>query len=265
MPIKIDLRFGDCIDLMSDIKNESIDLIFADLPYGTTNCKWDSLIDLPQLWNQYKRIIKPNGAILLFAQTPFDKVLGCSNLPWLRYEWIWEKPSATGHFNVSQMPLKAHENILVFYKNVPTYNAQKTQGHKPANKFTKTIEIQNKTEVYNRAKSNVSGGGNTDRYPRSVQVFSSDKQKTKLKGTKHSTQKPLALCEYFIETYSNENELVLDNVMGSGTTGVACIEKKRNFIGMEKFKDIFDDAKNRIKNTIEENQNKNNFKLTINE
>ena len=122
------LLYGDCLELMPKyVKDKSIDLILCDLPYGTTKCKWDSVIDLPKLWKEYERIIKDNGVILLFAQTPFDKVLGASNLNLLRYEWIWEKTQATGHLNAKKMPMKAHENILVFYKKLPTYNPQKNR------------------------------------------------------------------------------------------------------------------------------------------
>ena len=121
---------GDCLEVMKSISDASIDMIFADLPYGTTKCKWDSIIDLKLLWEQYERIIKDNGAIVLTAQTPFDKVLGASNLKLLRYEWIWQKTHPTGHLNAKKMPMKAHENVLVFYKNLPTYIPNKTQGHK---------------------------------------------------------------------------------------------------------------------------------------
>lgn len=196
--------------------------------------KWDSVLPLDKLWNEYKRIIKDNGCILLFAQTPFDKILGCSNLEWLRYEWIWEKTQATGFLNAKKMPMKAHENILVFYKNLPTYNPQKTLGHKPINSYTKKADVQNKTDIYGKVKKDISGGGETDRYPRSVQIFSSDKQKNKLNGTIHPTQKPLELIEYFIKTYSNENDIILDNVAGSGTVAVACEKLNRQYIVIEK-------------------------------
>lgn len=198
-------------------------------PFGTTNCKWDTPIDLQQLWQHYERIIKDNGAIVLFGQAPFDKVLGVSNLQLLRYEWIWEKTAATGHLNAKKMPLKAHENILVFYKKLPVYNPQKTQGHKPVNSYTKYLDVQNKSEIYNKTSKEISGGGNTDRYPRSVLQFASDKQKLNL----HPTQKPLALCEYLIKTYSNEGDIILDNCAGSGTTLVAAENLNRKFIGIE--------------------------------
>lgn len=237
---------GDCLYALNDIKDESIDMILCDLPYNTTKAKWDVALDLTLLWQHYERIIKPNGAILLFAQTPFDKILGCSNLSLLKYEWIWEKTQATGFLNAKKMPLKAHENILVFYKNPPTYNPQKTQGHKPMNSYTKRPEIQNKTEIYGSMNKEISGGGDTDRFPRSVLKFPSDKQKNKLNGTIHPTQKPLALCEYFIKTYTNEGELVLDNTAGSGTTGLAAKNLNRNYILMEKEEKWIEVVKKRI-------------------
>ena len=144
----IRLYEGDCLKLMKQLERKSVDMILCDLPYGTTRCKWDSVIDLRGLWEEYERIIKDNGAILLFAQTPFDKVLGMSNSKLLKYEWIWEKTQATGHLNAKKMPMKAHENILVFYKKLPIYNPQKTEGHKPINKYTKYISTQNNTELY---------------------------------------------------------------------------------------------------------------------
>lgn len=225
---------GNCLDILPTIADKSIDLILADLPFGSTKCHWDSPINLEQLWIQYKRIIKDRSAILLFAQTPFDKVLGCSNLEWLRYEWIWEKTQASGFFNAKKMPMKAHENILVFYKKCPIFYPQKTNGHKPVNSYTKRARIQNKTEIYGKVSKDISGGGETDRFPRSVQLFSSDKQKNKLNGTIHPTQKPLALCEYLIKSYTKKEDLVLDNVAGSGTTGLAARNLDRSFILIEK-------------------------------
>lgn len=225
---------GDCLEIMPTFPNQSFDAIIADLPFGTTQCKWDSVIDLPKLWEQYKRLIKPNGVIVLFAQTPFDKVLGCSNLDWLRYEWIWEKTQATGFLNAKKMPMKAHENILLYYDKLPKYNPQKTTGHKPINSYTKRADVQNKTTLYGKVDKDVSGGGETDRYPRSVLKFSSDKQKTKLDGTIHPTQKPVALMEYLIKTYTDEGDLILDNVAGSGTTGLAAKNLNRNYVMVEK-------------------------------
>lgn len=233
---------SDCIEAMKSIPDASIDAIITDPPYGTTACKWDSVIDFKLMWEQLNRIIKPNGAIVLFSQSPFDKVLGASNIKSLRYEWIWEKTKATGHLNAKKMPMKAHENILVFYKKLPTYNPQKTTGHKPVNSYTKCIKKGTADgQVYGKTGV-VSGGGNTDRYPRSVQVFASDTQKSKL----HPTQKPVELMEYLIKTYTNENETVLDFTMGSGSTGVACVNTKRNFIGIELDESYFNIAKSRI-------------------
>jgi len=238
-----EIHKGDCLELMPKlIEDKSVDMIFCDLPYGTTKCKWDSVIDLPKLWKEYERIIKDNGVILLFAQTSFDKVLGASNLNLLRYEWIWEKTQATGHLNAKKMPMKAHENILVFYKKLPTYNPQKTEGHKPINSYTKYVKTQNNTEIYGEMKQEISGGGETDRYPRSVLTFASDKQKSKL----HSTQKPLSLIEYMIKTYTNEGDLILDNTAGSGTTGLGAKNLKRDYIMIEQDPDIYEIACKRL-------------------
>jgi DNA modification methylase len=239
---------GDCFDIMpTEIKDKSVDAIIADLPYGTTKCKWDSVLDLDRLWTEYKRVLKDGGVVILFAQTPFDKVLGCSNLKWLKYEWIWEKTQATGFFNAKKMPMKAHENILVFYDKLPKYNPQKTKGHKPMNSYTKKVDVQNRTELYGKSTKEISGGGDTDRYPRSVQVFASDKQKNKLDGTIHPTQKPLELIKMLIKTYTDAGDLVLDNTTGSGTLNVGCIELGRKSIGIEKDKVEFDKAVARCK------------------
>ena len=237
------LMHGDCIELMAGIEDESIDLILCDLPYGTTKCIWDVVIPLDQLWQHYERIIKPNGAIVLFAANPFAAVLACSNLKLYRYEWIYEKPAATGFLNAKIQPLRAHENILVFYKQQPTYNPQITSGHE--RKRIKRKEIN--SECYGKVLD-VQDYDSRNRYPRSVQIFKSDKQ-TQLKQYRHDTQKPVALCEYLIKTYSNAGDLVLDNTMGSGTTGVACINTQRNFIGIEKQEKWFIAAVDRIEMT----------------
>lgn len=228
---------GDCFDIFPSIEDKSVNLLFADLPYGTTKCKWDSTLPLDKFWEEALRVVKDDGVILLFAQTPFDKVLGASNLPMLKYEWIWEKTQATGHLNAKKMPMKAHENILVFYKNLPTYNPQKTFGHERKVSSAKSraacIERRNQKEDYLYNKEiveSVEGYDSTERYPRSVLKFSSDKQKLAL----HPTQKPVALVEYLIKTYTNPGDLVLDNVAGSGTTAVACKNLGRNYIAIEK-------------------------------
>jgi site-specific DNA-methyltransferase (adenine-specific) len=222
-----DLQFGDCLELMPAIASESVDLILCDLPYGTTKNKWDSVIPLAPLWGQYERIIKPNGAIALTAQAPFDKVLAASNLNIFRYEWIWEKTLATGHLNAKRMPMKAHENVLIFYKSLPTYNPQKTSGH--ARKVSTAAHKRNSRATSNYGTHGLTSYDSTDRYPRSVLTFPSDRQKSAL----HPTQKPVALMRYMIDTYSNPGDLVLDNAMGSGTTGVAALEAGRRFLGME--------------------------------
>lgn len=219
---------GDCLDNLPLIPTASVDMIFADLPYATTKASWDSLIPIDKLWVEYERIIKDNGAIVLFAQTPFDKILGSSNLKLLRYEWIWEKTQPTGHLNAKKMPMKAHENILVFYKKLPTYNPQKTIGHE---RKVSTVIHKRNTDMgvlYGEAKNPVDYDS-TERYPRSVLKFSSDKQKSNL----HPTQKPAALNDYMIKTYTNEGDTVLDNCMGSGGSGKSAIKLGRKYIGME--------------------------------
>jgi len=235
----MNLIHGDCLEKMDEIESTSVDMVLCDLPYGTTQNKWDSPLDLTKLWVHYSRIVKPNGAIVLFAQTPFDKVLGMSNIGNLRYEWVWEKTTATGHLNAKKMPMKSHENLLVFYRDLPVYNPQKTQGHTPVNSYTKH---QDDGSNYGKTKAGIKGGGSTERYPRSVLTFPTDKQKEAL----HPTQKPVSLCAYMIQTYTNAGAVVLDNCMGSGSTAVACIKTGREFIGIEKDKDYFDITNKRI-------------------
>lgn len=241
----INLMQGDCLERMKEIPDGSVDAIISDIPYGTTQNKWDSVIDLELMWKEIKRIRKPNAITLLFAQTPFDKVLGVSNISEMKYEWIWEKTTATGHLNSKKMPMKAHENILAFYDKLPNYFPQKTVGHKPANSYTKH---QQDGSNYGSTKIGISGGGQTDRFPRSVQIFPTDKQKVSL----HPTQKPVALMEYLIKTYTNEGETILDFTMGSGTTGVACVNLNRKFIGIELDETYFNIAKERIEKAMEE-------------
>ena len=237
-----EIYLGDCLELIpKHVEDKSIDMIFCDLPYGTTQNKWDSVIPLDKLWKEYNRVIKDNGAIVLFAQTPFDKVLGASNLKMLKYEWVWEKTQATGHLNAKKMPMKAHENILVFYKKLPTYNPQKTTGHKPMNSGVRRSSLKN--ENYNEInKVDLPFGGDTDRYPRTVLEFKSDKQKNYL----HPTQKPLSLIEYMIKTYTNEGDLILDNTCGSGTTGLGAKNLNRNYIMMEQDPKYYEIACKRV-------------------
>jgi site-specific DNA-methyltransferase (adenine-specific) len=231
---------GDCIELMKGLPDKSVDMVLCDLPYGTTQCKWDTPISLPDFWEQIGRVTKPNACTALFAQTPFDKVLGCSNLKELRYEWIWEKNQATGHLNAKKMPMKAHENILIFYKSLPTYNPQITHGHKHKVSSARHKEKCKKSECYGDFVA--TSYDSTDRYPRDVLHGASDKQKLSL----HPTQKPVWLCEELIKTYTNEGETVLDCCMGSGTTGAACASTGRDFIGFELDPVYFELAQNRI-------------------
>jgi site-specific DNA-methyltransferase (adenine-specific) len=230
------IHHGDCLGLMNDIPDKSVDMILCDLPYGTTQNEWDSIIPLDNLWEQYERLIKDNGAIILTAQTPFDKVLGASNLKLLKYEWIWNKPSGTGHLNAKKMPMKNHENILVFYKKLPTYNPQMTKGIAYKTKRgKKSTNYGNDVMGYNGITNN-----NGERYPLSTQLFNTEKGY-------HPTQKPVALFEYLIKTYTNEGDTVLDNCMGSGTTALASLNAGRSFIGIEKERKYVDIASKRIK------------------
>ena len=234
---------GNCLEIMRDIPDKSIDMILCDLPYGKTRNKWDSIISLDKLWEQYNRIIKDNGAIALFAQTPFDKVLGVSNLKMLKYEWIWEKEQGTGFLNAKKMPLKNHENILIFYKKPPIYNPQMKKG-KPY-----TLERNTFSVNYGKQVDMVRTENTGERYPLTILKFKRDKEKL------HPTQKPVALLEYLIKTYTNEGELVLDNCMGSGSTAIACLNTNRKFIGIELDENYYNIAFNRIFNILHETNN----------
>jgi len=235
----IDLRHNDCLIEMESIADHSIDMILCDLPYGTTACKWDSIIPIDGLWLQYKRIIKKNGAIVLTAAQPFTTVLISSNINNFRYDLKWIKKAATGFYNANRMPLRAHEDILVFYKSLPTYNPQKTKG-KPY-KCTRGSA----SDVYVGKDLTETNNESGERFPLSWIEIKRDKEKY------HPTQKPVVLMEYLIRTYTNEGEVVLDNCMGSGTTGVACVNTGRNFVGIEKDPDYFQIAKKRIEDANE--------------
>lgn len=219
----IDLQHGDCLELMKQIPDESIDMVLCDLPYGTTQNKWDTQIPLKPLWSEYKRVIKDNGAICLFAQMPFAAVLAASNLKMFRYEWVWVKNITTGFLNANRAPLRAHEQILVFYKKLPTYNQQRRKGFSNYH-YAHCRYGANYNDIANSDKPRMSTDGT--RCPIDVLNFNVER------GL-HPTQKPLALCEYLIKTYTNEGDTVLDNCMGSGTTGAACLNTGRKFIGME--------------------------------
>ena len=235
---------GDCLELMKTIPDKSIDMILCDLPYGTTRNKWDSVIPLDKLWEQYSRIIKDNGAIVLFSQMPFTAELVHSNLNLFKYEWIWQKENGTGFLNAKKMPLKIHENIEIFYKKTPTYNPQMRKGFKPY------------SQMSGRGSSNygeqirVQTINDGERYPIDIIEFKRDKEKL------HPTQKPIELLEYLIKTYTNENETVLDNCMGSGSTGIACLNTNRNFIGIELDDGYFKIAQERIENHTAQEERK---------
>ncbi|MEG2268561.1 MAG: site-specific DNA-methyltransferase [Acinetobacter sp.] len=244
---------GDCLERMKEIESGTVDMILCDLPYGTTRCSWDAVIPFEPLWAEYERVIKANGAIVLFGAHPFSAVLACSKLELFRYEWIWEKPSATGFLNADKQPLRAHENILVFYKSLPTYNPQKTFGHE-----RKKSKRKNIGSAHYGKQLNIKDYDSTERYPRTVQVFSKDYPSI------HDTQKPVALCEYLIRTYTNDGELVLDNTMGSGTTGVACVNTRRRFIGIENDQQTFNEAKERIDlAAVEKDQQPDLFEVAV--
>lgn len=236
---EIKLYNGDCLDIMRDIPDRSVDMVLCDLPYGMTKAEWDTPIDLDRLWSAYSRVTKDDSAICLFAVEPFASKLRLSNLKMYKYDWVWDKIKSTGFLNANKQPLRGHEVICVFYKDQCTYNPQKSMGH-PKKSSTRSMA----TDLYGKADKLVTYES-TERYPRSILSFSSDVQKSAL----HPTQKPVALLEYLIKTYTNEGDTVLDNCMGSGSTGVACKLTGRNFIGVELGLHYFNVAKDRIENT----------------
>jgi len=231
---KMNLMQGDCLERMKEIESGSVDMILTDPPYGTTACKWDSIIPLEPMWEQLKRVIKPNGAIVMTASQPFTTVLAHSNLKHFRYEWMWQKSNSTGFQLAKKMPMKKHENILVFYGKLPTYNPQ---GLKPYGKRNRRGKAGNGGHLANECNDYIQEFTN---YPTQTLSFAYDKNK------RHPTQKPVALMEYLINTYTNEQEVVLDFTMGSGTTGVACANLNRDFIGIEMDDTYFNIAKERI-------------------
>lgn len=236
----IDLYQGDCLEIMKQIPDKSVDMILCDLPYGTTACKWDTIIPFDKLWEQYNRVIKDNGAIVLFGSEPFSSALRMSNIKNYKYDWVWNKKQTGNPFLAKKQPLKIHENIMVFntlfYKPIMRIGKMRTKG--------------------GSKESNIKVFGGTDKtqnniyYPTSILDIPNCANKSK---KLHPTQKPVALCEYLIKTYTNENDTVLDNCMGSGTTGVACKHLNRNFIGIELDPHYFEIAKNRIEQEIVQN------------
>ena len=236
------LMFGDCLERMKEIPDWSVDLILTDPPFGVVACKWDSVIPFEQMWEQLKRIIKPNGAIVLFGAEPFSSLLRCSNIKDFKYDWIWEKSKATGFLNSKKQPLRAHEVISVFYSKPPTYNPQMTKGEA----YKKGVrKEQTDNDVYGSFKQ-VEVKSDGFRFPRSVQYFKT----AELEGGFHKTQKPVALLEYLIKTYTNEGETVLDFTAGSFSTGVACINTNRKFLGIEMDENYFNIGVNRMSDAI---------------
>lgn len=218
------------------------DMVLCDLPYGTTRCRWDTVIPFTEMWSALEGVTRDDTPVLLFAQTPFDKVLGASNLADLRYEWVWEKTEATGHLNSKRAPLKAHENILVFYRKAPFYSPQKTTGH--VRKQSDRCNARSGSEIYGEQKGR-SSYNSTERYPRSVLTFPKDKQRSAL----HPTQKPIALLSYLIETYTRPGDLILDFAIGSGSTAVAAQQSGRRCIGIELDPEYVQIAKSRLAST----------------
>ncbi|AKG94209.1 DNA methyltransferase [Polaribacter phage P12002L] len=239
----IDLRLGDCLEVMKTIEDKSIDAIICDLPYGTTDCKWDSIIQFDKLWPQYERIIKDNGAIVLFGAEPFSSLLRCSNLNIYKYDWIWDKVNKkVGYGNAKRQPLRGVENISVFYKKQCTYNPIMGVGKPYKSKSGGNTKIYEKGGL----KSIVTDNKGT-RYPHSIISIKGDLKK---EMGLHPTQKPVELLEYLIKTYTNDGETVLDNTMGSGSTGVACKQTNRKFIGIEREEKYFKIAQERINSTL---------------
>ena len=237
--MKVDMLHGDCLELMKNIPDKSVDMVLCDLPYGTTACKWDNVIPFEPLWEQYNRIIKDNGAICLFGSEPFSSALRMSNIKNFKYDWIWDKKIPSGMSYARFQPMRQTENISVFCNGKTVYNPQMVKRDKPikkgGNKYSPSAPIQACKEGKDFKK--------TYEYKNPINIIVFDKIR---KGSLHPTQKPVALCEYLIKTYTNEGETVLDNCMGSGTTGVACVNTDRNFIGIELDDHYFEVATERI-------------------
>lgn len=250
------IHHGDCLQLMHDINDKSIDMILCDLPYGTTACKWDSAIPFEPLWNHYKRIIKDNGAIVLTASQPFTSALVMSNIKMFKYEWIWVKNRVTGFANAKKQPLRNCESVLVFYNLLPTYIPQGLSRINKTVKNGKTVggESLRSDMVISSGRGNLRTAGHTY-----IQEFTGYPKQTLNNLTEeaikfHPTQKPVALFEYLIKTYTNEEELILDNCSGSGTTAIAAMNTNRNYILMEKDEGYFNISKQRIN----DHESKNN-------
>lgn len=236
MEFKSYIKNADCFDEFKNIKDNTVDLVCVDLPYGQTACKWDSVIDLSKMWDELKRICKDKAVYVFFCTTKFGNTLINSNKKWFRYDLVWEKSNSVGHMSSKKMPLRKHEMIYIFYKKWSKYNPQKTKG-KPY--MVKACKLKNK-DVYGQTLVPAHGNKTGDRYPLSILKFNNPKKKL------HRTQKPVSILEWLIKTYSNENDIVLDFTMGSGSTIEACMNTNRKYIGIEKDKDIYLIAKDRL-------------------
>lgn len=245
---------GDCLEVMKYISDKSVDCIICDLPYGTTACSWDTIIPFEPLWEQYKRIIKDNGAIVLFGSEPFSSHLRMSNIKMYRYDWIWHKNLGGGFATAKKIPMKRHEIISVFYKKLPTYNPIFEDYEDSTKRRFKNGEFVNRNEQLKNSTNKINNGLsfegtqpieiNRGKYPTSVKYFANVNNANGIRL--HPTQKPVALIEYLIKTYSNEGDIILDNTMGSGTTCVASINTNRKFIGIEQDETYFNISKERI-------------------
>jgi len=242
-----DIMKGDCLDLMKQIPDNSADMILCDLPYGTTQNKWDEVIPFEALWAEYRRIRKPSAAIVLTAAQPFTSALIMSNPKEFKYQWVWDKVQPTGHLNAKKQPMRRHEDVIVFYAEQPIYNPQLTEGKVIKRTAGKAPQSTN----YGHFES-VGGDSGTTRQPTTILQVSSGRSPNA--RTVHPTQKPVALMEYLIRTYTNEGMTVLDNCFGSGTTGVACANTGRKFIGIEMDEKYFEIAKNRVESAYSKNE-----------
>jgi len=243
----IDLYNGDCLEVMKSIESGSVDTIITDPPYGTTACKWDSTIPFDKMWKQLDRIIKPNGATILFGTEPFSSALRMSNIKNYKYDTVWDRVRKTGHLNCNKQPLNVTENISIFYKKQCVYNPQKTTGHKNYDQSKYNTKEKYEPNVYGELHHGTGKKNEGERYPTKLVTY---KQDWRRQDQIHPTQKPIALMEYLVKTYTNEGETVLDFTAGSFTTGVACVNLNRKFIGIEKDKSYFDIGVNRIKERI---------------
>lgn len=242
----IELFHGDCLEIMNNIPNKSVDMILCDLPYGTTSCAWDIVIPFEPLWEQYNRVIKDNGAIVLFSNQPFTTDLINSNRKMWKYEIVWKKNTCTGSLLAKKRPMKQYETLEVFYNKQPTYNPQKIKRtEEELKRLSKKSVKTSGTDIQAYGGMTLNRYENLYKMPSNVIEFDAVFNRSKEK-TPHPTQKPVALLEYLIKTYTDENETVLDNCMGSGSTGVACKNLNRNFIGIELEEEYFNIAKERI-------------------